>query len=167
MKTVTMHGQPVGVGGRELKAGEKAPFFTLTGKDLQPVTLEQFKGKVVIIACVPSVDTPVCDLETRRFNREAAQLSDDIVIVTVSKDLPFAQARFCAANHIDRVAVASDYKDLGFARDYGVLLKDLGLLTRAVFIVDKEGIIKYIQFVPEVTHEPDYGAVIAEAKKLI
>lgn len=167
MKTVTMHNRPMGVEGRELKVGDKAPSFVLTGKDLQPVTLEQFKGKVVILSCVPSVDTPVCDLETRRFNREASLLSDDIIILTVSKDLPFAQARFCAANQIDRVVVASDYKNSGFDREYGVLLKELGLLTRAVFIIDKENIIKYIQFVPEVTHEPDYEAVIAEAKKWI
>lgn len=167
MKNITMNGQPVRLKGSELKVGDKAPDFLLTGKEMEPVTLEQFKDKVVVISCVPSVDTPVCSLETRRFNQEASKLSDDIVVLTVSKDLPFAQARFCAANNIDRVVVASDYKNTGFADDYGVLIEDINLLTRAVFIIDKEGIIKYIQFVPEVTHEPDYAAVMAAAKELL
>lgn len=167
MTTVTMNGQPIRVSGKTLKPGDKAPDFTLAGKDLQPVTLEQFKGKVLIISCVPSVDTPVCDMETRRFNKEASLLSDEAAVLTVSKDLPFAQARFCAANNIERVVVASDYKNTGFASDYGVLLEDLGLLTRAVMIVDKEGIIKYVRLVPEVTHEPDYAEIIAETKKLL
>lgn len=167
MKNITMNGQSVRLKGHELKVGDKAPAFLLTGKEMEPVTLEQLKDKVVVISCVPSVDTPVCSLETRRFNQEASKLSDDIVVLTVSKDSPFAQARFCAANNIDRVVVASDYKNTGFADSYGVLIEDLGLLTRAVFIIDKEGIIKYIQFVPEVTHEPDYAAVIAAAKELL
>lgn len=167
MKNITMNGQAVRLKGRELKVGDKAPAFLLTGKEMEPVTLEQLKGKVLIVSCVPSVDTPVCSLETRRFNQEASKLSSDIVVLTVSKDLPFAQARFCAANNIDRVVVASDYKNTGFAEDYGVLIEDINLLTRAVFIIDKEGIIKYIQFVPEVTHEPDYAAVIAAAKELL
>lgn len=164
---IFMNGLPVKVAGKDLKPGDKAPDFTLTGNSLEPVTLNDFAGKVLVISCVPSLDTPTCSLETRRFNAEASKLSGDIVILTVSKDLPFAQARFREANNIERVLAVSDYKDLGFARHYGVLLEDLGLLTRAVFIVDKEGIIKYIQFVEEVTKEPNYEEVIAEATKLV
>ena len=164
---ITMNGLPAAVSGAELKVGDKAPDFQLVGNALEPVNLDRFHGKVCVISCVPSVDTPVCSLETRRFNQEAANLPGDVVILTVSRDLPFAQARWCAANGVKNVVTASDYRNFGFARDYGVLLEDLGLLTRAVFIVDKQGIIRYIQFVPEVTQEPDYETVLLEIKKYL
>ena len=166
-QSITMNGLPAVVSGAVLQVGEKAPAFQLVGNSLEPVTLDRFAGKVCVISCVPSVDTPVCSLETRRFNQEAAALPEEVVILTVSRDLPFAQARWCAANGVKNVVMASDYRNFGFAQDYGVLLEDLGLLTRAVFIVDKQGIIRYIQFVPEVTQEPDYETVLLELKKCL
>lgn len=166
-KNIKMNGQAAKVVGAELKKGDKAPDFTLISNTLEPVKKSDFDGKVIVISCVPSIDTPVCEMETRRFNVEADKLPGDVVVLTVSRDLPFAQARWCAANGIQKVVTVSDYRDFGFAHDYGVLLEDLGLLTRAVFVVDKQGIIQYIQFVPEVTQEPDYEAVLAEVRKLI
>jgi len=166
-KNITMNGHAVRVSGAELKEGDKAPDFTLAGNSLEPVKKSDFDGKVLVISCVPSLDTPVCSVETRRFNVEADGLPGDVTVLTVSRDLPFAQARWCAANGVDKVVTASDYRDFGFASDYGVLLEDLGLLARAVFVLDKQGIIKYIQFVPEVTAEPDYDAVLKEVKKLL
>lgn len=164
---ITMNGLPAKVAGKDLKTGDRAPDFMLTGNALETVKKTDFYGKVLVISCVPSLDTPVCSLETRRFNREADKLPEGVIVLTVSRDLPFAQTRWCAANGVKKVMTASDYRDYGFARDYGVLLEDLGLLTRAVFVVDKEGIIKYIQFVPEVTQEPDYEEVLNEVKKLL
>ena len=166
-QSITMNGLPAVVSGAVLQVGEKAPAFQLVGNSLEPVTLDRFAGKVCVISCVPSVDTPVCSLDTRRFNQEAAALPEEVVILTVSRDLPFAQARWCAANGVKNVVMASDYRNFGFAQNYGVLLEDLGLLTRAVFIVDKQGIIRYIQFVPEVTQEPDYQTVLLEIKKCL
>lgn len=164
---ITMNGLPAKVAGKDLKTGDRAPDFMLTGNALETVKKTDFDCKVLVISCVPSLDTPVCSLETRRFNREADKLPEGVIVLTVSRDLPFAQTRWCAANGVKKVMTASDYRDYGFARDYGVLLEDLGLLTRAVFVVDKEGIIKYIQFVPEVTQEPDYEEVLNEVKKLL
>lgn len=164
---ITMNGLPAKVAGKDLKTGDRAPDFMLMGNALETVKKTDFDGKVLVISCVPSLDTPVCSLETRRFNREADKLPEGVIVLTVSRDLPFAQTRWCAANDVKKVMTASDYRDYGFARDYGVLLEDLGLLTRAVFVVDKEGIIKYIQFVPEVTQEPDYEEVLNEVKKLL
>lgn len=166
-KEIKMNGLPVKVSGSALKKGDKAPDFILTGNSLEPVKKADFEGKVLVISCVPSLDTPVCEMETRRFNMEADKLPGNVVVLTVSRDLPFAQIRWCAANGVKKVVTASDYRDFGFARDYGVLLEDLGLLTRAVFVIDGQGIIQYIQFVPEVTHEPDYEIVLNEIKKLI
>lgn len=166
-RTVKMNGRETALEGAELKVGDRAPGFTLAGADLAPVTPERFKGKVMVISSVPSVDTPTCSLETRRFNEEAVSLAPDAVVLTVSKDLPFAQARWCAANHIENIVLLSDYKNEGFASDYGVLLKESGLLARALFVIDKQGIIKYIQFVPEVSDEPDYEDVLNKVRELI
>lgn len=162
-----MNGVAAKVAGTDLKVGDKAPDFTLISNALEPVKKSDFDGKVLVISCVPSIDTPVCEMQTRRFNVEADKLPGDVRVLTVSRDLPFAQARWCAANGVEKVITLSDYRDFGFARDYGVLLEDLGLLTRAVFVLDKQGVIQYIQFVPEVTQEPDYEPVLAEVKKLI
>lgn len=166
-KKITMNGQPVQVAGTELKKGDNAPDFILTGNSLEPVTKADFNGKILVISCVPSLDTPVCEIETRRFNLEADKLPENVTVLTVSRDLPFAQTRWCAANGVDKVVTASDYRNFGFARDYGVLLSDLDLLTRAIFVIDGQGIIRYIQFVEEVTQEPDYDTVLQEIKKLI
>ena len=164
---VTMKGNPVTLIGPELKVGDKAPDFIVVGNDLSQVSLESFRGKVCIISSVPSLDTPVCDMETRRFNSEASRLGDDVVVLTISMDLPFAQKRWCGAAGVDRVVTLSDHRDGSFGRAYGVLIKDLRLLARAVFVMDKEGRIKYLELVKEIASEPDYEAVLAAVAKLI
>ena len=161
---ITFKGNPFTLLGPEVKVGEKAPDFALVDNSLQPISLATYAGKVKIISAVPSLDTPVCDTETRRFNQEAAGLSGDVVVLTVSLDLPFAQKRWCGAAGIDRVVTLSDYQERSFADAYGVLIKELKLLTRALFVVDAADVIRYIQIVPEVTSEPDYAAVIAAAR---
>lgn len=155
---------PVTLLGPELKVGDPAPDFQVVDQDLQPVTLADFPGKTKIISAVPSLDTPVCEAETRRFNQEAVQLPGDIVVLTISLDLPFAQKRWCAAANIDRVKVLSDYRETSFGSAYGVLVKELKLLSRSIFVVDDKNVIRYIQHVPEITQEPDYAAVLAAAR---
>ena len=147
-------------------AGEKAPEFTLINTKMEPVALSSFKGKVVILSLVPSLDTPTCNIETRRFNNEAAHLNDQTVIITVSKDLPFAQARWCAAAGVDKLITLSDYRTPAFGTDYGVLIEELYLLARAIFVIDKQGIIRYKQIVQELGDEPNYSAVLEAAKKI-
>ncbi len=163
---ITMKGNPLTLVGKALKVGDRAPDFGVLDNNLSPVNLGAYKGKVCIISAVPSLDTPVCDLETRRFNQEAAHLSPDIVILTVSMDLPFAQKRWCGAAGVDKVITLSDYKDASFGAAYGVLIKELRLLARAVFVVDRKGLIQYIEVVKELTQEPNYEAALQAAKKL-
>ena len=163
---VSMGGNPVTLLGNELEVGDAAPDFTAVGNDLKPVRLSQFRGKVVVLAAVPSLDTPTCDLETRRFNAEAAKLGPDVVILTVSMDLPFAQKRWCGAAGVDRVVTVSDHRDASFGTAYGVLIKDLRLLARAVFVVDRQGVIRYIQLVKDVGTEPDYAPVLQAVGEL-
>ena len=163
----TFKGKPVTLIGPALKPGDKAPDFLVVDIALTPVTLADFRGKIKIISAVPSLDTPVCDMETRRFNQEAALLPDNIVLLTVSLDLPFAQKRWCGAAGIDRVTTLSDYQERSFALSYGVLIKELKLLSRSIFVVDGADTIRYIQHVPEITAEPDYAAVLGAAKGLI
>ena len=162
---VTMRGNPLTLVGNEVKVGQAAPDCTLTGNDMSPVKLSAYRGKVCVISSVPSLDTSVCDLETRRFNQEAAALGDDVQILTISMDLPFAQKRWCGAHDIQAVITLSDYRDAAFGMAYGVLIKELRLLARCVFVVDREGKIRYIQLVKEVASEPDYAAVIEAVKK--
>ena len=164
---ITFKGNPFTLLGPELKVGDKAPDFAVVDNGLAPVSLESSAGRVRIISSVPSLDTPVCDTETRRFNQEAAGLLGDVVVLTISLDLPFAQKRWCGAAGIDKVTTLSDYRERSFGQNYGVLIKELLLLTRAIFVVDGQGVIRYIQIVPEVTSEPDYAAVIAAAKSLL
>jgi thioredoxin-dependent peroxiredoxin len=164
---VLFGGKPATLVGPELKAGDVAPDFTAVGNDLQPVSLSQFKGKVVVIASVPSLDTPVCDLETRRFNAEAAKLGSDVVILTVSMDLPFAQKRWCGAAGVDRVITVSDHRDASFGTAYGVLVKDVRLLARCVFVLDRQGVIRYVQLVKDTGTQPDYGPVLEAVKNLL
>ena len=163
----TFQGNPLTLVGAEIKVGDSAPEFTLTANDLSPVTLGDFKDKVVIIASVPSLDTPVCDMETRRFNTEAAALGDDVVILAVSMDLPFAQARWCGAAGVEAVRTLSDHKDASFGQAWGALIKELRLLTRAVFVVGKDGKVAYVQYLSEITEEPDYEAALEAARKLV
>jgi len=138
----------------------------VTGNDMKPVRFSSFSGKACIISSVPSLDTPVCDMETRKFNKEAAGLGPDIVIFTISMDLPFAQKRWCGAAGVERVITLSDYKTADFGTAYGVLIKELRLLARAVFVADKKGVIRYIQIVKEVADEPDYSAALNALTKL-
>jgi thiol peroxidase len=164
---ITFKGKPFTLLGPQLKSGDKAPDFAVVDNGLAPVSLASSAGKIRIISSVPSLDTPVCDTETRRFNQEAAGLPGAVVVLTISLDLPFAQKRWCAAAGIDKVTTLSDYRDRSFGQNYGVLIKELLLLTRAIFVIDAEDVIRYIQIVPEVTSEPDYAAVIAAAKALL
>jgi thiol peroxidase len=164
---ITFKGNPFTLLGPELKVGDKAPDFTVVDNALAPVSLAGSAGRIRIISSVPSLDTPVCDTETRRFNQEAAGLPGDVVVLTISLDLPFAQKRWCGAAGIDKVMTLSDYRERSFGQNYGVLIKELLLLTRAIFVIDAQGVLRYIQIVPEVTSEPDYAAVIAAAKSLL
>lgn len=157
---VTFGGKPVRLVGRHCEVGEKAPSFTLVDGSLQCVPSERFYGKVRIYSVFPSVDTPVCSLQNIRFNREAAQLGDDVVVLSVSVDLPFAQKRFCAAEGIDRVYVLSDYRELDFGLKYGFVLEGYRLLARGVVVVDRDDTVRYVEYVPEVSHEPDYEQVL-------
>ena len=163
---VTMKGNPLTLIGKELKQGDPAPDFEVLDNDLSPVRLSSFRGKVCVISSVPSLDTPVCDMETRRFNEEAGKLGPDVRILTISMDLPFAQKRWCGAAGVDKVITLSDHRGAEFGTQYGVLIKGLRLLARALFVVDREGIIRYIQIVEEVSQEPDYVSVLDIVKKL-
>jgi len=164
---VTMKGNPITLMGTELQVGDKAPDFVAIDNDLNPVTFDSFRGKVCIVSSVPSLDTPVCDMETRRFNDEAGRLDDDVEILTISMDLPFAQKRWCGAAGVDKVQTLSDHRDAAFGQAYGVLIKGFRLLARAVFVVDKEGTIRYIELVKEIASEPDYDSVLIAVKELV
>ncbi|MFB3890594.1 MAG: thiol peroxidase [Phycisphaerae bacterium] len=165
-RSVTMKGQPLALAGKELKVGDRAPDVALVGNDMKEVRLSAWRGKVCILCSVPSLDTPVCSLETRRFNQEASNLGDGVQILTISMDLPFAQKRWCGAEGIKRVTTLSDYREAAFGNAYGVLIPDLRLLARAVFVVDQGGVIRYVQLVPEIAAEPDYAPALDAAKKL-
>jgi thiol peroxidase len=164
---VTFKGGPMTLLGPEVKVGDRAPDFKVADNGLQPATLDSFRGKIKIISSVPSLDTPVCDMETRRFNEEAGKMPDNVVVLTVSMDLPFAQKRWCAAAGVDKVKTLSDYQGRSFGLAYGVLIKELQLLARTVFIVDDQDIIRYIERVPEITREPDYDRVLSAVKALL
>jgi thiol peroxidase len=162
---VTFKGNPMTLVGEELQVGQTAPDFQLTANDLSAKTRKDFEGKVVILATVPSLDTSVCDTQTRQFNEKATGLSDDIVVLTVSLDLPFAQKRWCGAAGAERVVTLSDYKDHQFGIDYGLRIKELGLLARSVSVLDRQGKVVYHELVKEVTNEPNYQAALEAAKK--
>jgi len=163
---ITMKGKPLTLMGREVHAGEAAPDCEVIATDLTPFTLSSLRDKVAVICSVPSLDTPTCDLETRRFNEEAAKLGPDVVIITISMDLPFAQRRWCGAAGVDRVKTYSDHRDAAFGQAYGVLIKELRLLARAVFVVDKAGVVRYVQLVRELAHEPNYDEVLQAVSEL-
>lgn len=160
---VTFAGNPVTLLGNQLKVGEKAPNFTVLSNDLSEVTLNDSKGYVRLISVVPSIDTGVCDAQTRRFNEEAAKL-DNVKVLTVSVDLPFAQSRWCGSNGIENVQTLSDHRDLSFGEAFGVAIKELRLLARSVFVVDSNGLVTYAEYVGEVTEHPNYEAAIEAAK---
>ena len=161
---VTMKGSPLTLIGSQVKVGDPAPDFEVLANDLSPVKFSSFRDKVCIITSVPSLDTSVCDVMTRRFNQEAGKLDDDVVVLTISMDLPFAQKRWCGAAGVDSVRTLSDHRDASFGAAYGVLVKELRLLARAVFVVDRDGVIRYKQIVDELTDEPDYEAALKAAE---
>jgi len=161
-----MRGNPLTLVGVELRVGEKAPDFKLVGNDLKPVTLADTAGKVRIVSSVPSLDTPVCDMETRRFNEEAAKLPG-VEILTVSMDLPFAQKRWCGAAGVNNLRTLSDYQERAFGPAYGVLIKELQLEARAVFVLDKDNTLRHVEYVKEVAEQPNYDSILAATKKLL
>ena len=162
---VTFKGNPLTLIGPGINIGSNAPDFQVLAQDLTTVSLADSRGKILLISAVPSLDTPVCDAQTRRFNQEAATLPNADVL-TISMDLPFAQKRWCAAAGIDRVKVLSDHRDASFGRAYGVLIKELRLLARSIFIVDGGGTVRYAEYVPEVTSHPNYDAALVAARQL-
>jgi thiol peroxidase len=168
---ITFKGVPMTLVGQELKVGDHAPDFILVASDLSPVTwndLSNNGAKAVLMILVPSIDTSICSLETGKFNKHVANLpSDKIKVVTISADTPFAQKRWAAEERIDNLQMLSDHKDRAFADAFGVRIKELGLLARAIYLLDKDGIIRYIQTVPEVATEPDYDEALRAARVLV
>jgi len=162
----TLMGNPFTLIGPELKAGDKAPDFTALDNGLKPVTLEGTGDGVRIFSVVPSLDTPVCDMQTKRFNDESGKLGD-ITIYTVSMDLPFAQKRWCGAFGVDHVKMLSDHKDGSFGAAFGTLIKELRILSRAIFVVDKNNVIRYVEYVKEVSEHPNYDAAVAAARAAV
>ena len=163
---VTMKGNPVTLVGNEVKVGQMAPDFTVVANDLSVVSLSNFKGKKCIISAVTSLDTSICDTETKHFNQEASKLGSDVVVLTISMDLPYAQKRWCAAANVANVKILSDHRDASFGQAYGVLIKELRLLARAIFVLDSKGKVQYIQLVKEIATEPDYNSVLEAVKKI-
>lgn len=165
MRRFTMKGQPVNILGEALTVGQIAPDFEVVSKDMTSVRLSDFAGKVIVLNSIPSIDTPACNRQVVRFNQEAALLFD-AVILSVSVDLPFALNRFCGTYGIENVKTTSDYKNLDFGKKYGVIIEDMKILTRAVFVIDKEGIIRYAEYVPEISDEPDFDKALKAIKAL-
>jgi thioredoxin-dependent peroxiredoxin len=166
---VTFKGNPVSLRGEELKVGQPAPDFTLhfAGEGIQELKLSDLKGKPTLISVVPSLDTGVCQTQTKRFNEELGALAGKVNAVTVSRDLPFAQARFCGAEGIKEIRTASDYQTHQFGEDYGLTIDELKLLSRAVIVLDADGKVVYTETVKEVASEPDYGAALEALRKLL
>lgn len=163
MASITFINKPVTLVGKEVKVGDSAPDFTVLANDLSLVTLSDSKGKVRIISVVPSIDTGVCDAQTRRFNEEASSLSN-VEVLTISVDLPFAQKRWCGSNGLENVKLLSDHRDLSFGEAYGVYMKELRLLARAVFVIDSNDKVSYVEYVSEGTNHPNYEAALESAK---
>ena len=162
---VTFQGNPLTLTGGQPEAGQAAPDFEVLDNDLSGVKLSSFRGKVCVICTVPSLDTPVCDTEVRKFNEKATSLGDDVAVLVISMDLPFAQQRWCGAAGVENVQTLSDHNKAEFGNIYGLLIKELRLLARAVFVVDKEGVIRYIEVVEELTNEPDYEAALKAVRE--
>ncbi|MDG5787003.1 thiol peroxidase [Evansella sp. AB-P1] len=163
MAEVTFKGNPVKLIGSQVKVGDAAPQFKVLANDLSEVTLDDSKGKVRLISVVPSIDTGVCEQQTRRFNEEASKL-DNVEVLTISVDLPFAQKRWCAAEGIDNLQTLSDHRDLSFGTNYGVAIEELRLLSRSIFVVDSSDKVTYVEYVPEVTDHPNYDAALEAAR---
>ena len=163
----TLKGNPITLVGPEIKVGDIAPAFTANKNLVEDATLDSFAGKIKLVSVVPSLDTGVCDLQTKRFNEEAAKLGEDVVVLTISVDLPFAQSRWCGAAGVERVVTLSDYKNLSFGNAYGVLIKEFHLLMRSIFVIDKDNTIRYVEYLQEMTEHPNYDAAIAAVKELV
>ena len=166
MRKVLFKGSPLTLIGRKLTQGESVLNFKALNQDLSPAYLSDFGEKIKIITSFPSIDTPVCDLQVKEFNKRAASLSENVVIIGISKDLPFAQSRFCKEKNIEKVVTLSDHKDADFGKKFGVLIKDIRLLARAVFIVDAYDVVQYEEYVPEVTSHPNYERALEIVKSL-
>ena len=164
---ITMKGNPLTLVGPELKPGDKAPNFAVVDQNLAPKTLSDFEGKFKVISVTPSLDTPTCDLQIHWFNEDAANQPQDVAVINMSMDLPFAIRRFCATAGIDKAVALSDHRDASFGTNWGVLIKELRLLARSIFIVDPANVIRYVQVVPEQSSEPDYETAIEALKKLM
>ena len=164
--TIKFQGNPLHLAGSEVGVGEPAPDFEVLANDLSSVKLSDFHGKTCVICSVPSLDTPVCDTEVRKFNESATALGDNVAVLVISMDLPFAQGRWCGAAGVKNVQTLSDHHDADFANKYGVLIKELRLLARTVFVVDKKGVIRYKEVVDEMTNEPDYEAALQAVKEI-
>lgn len=164
---VTFLGNPLTLVGSALKLGDPAPDATVIKQDLNPVNIHDYKGHVLLISVVPSLDTSVCSAQTKRFNEETSQLPDSVKVITVSMDLPFAQKRFCGAEGIDKIEVLSDHREGAFGQAYGALVKELRILCRAVFVVDAQGVVRYAEYVPEITSHPNYEAALQAVRQLI
>lgn len=165
--SVTLKGNPVALNGTVAAVGQQAPDFTLTANDLSSVSLSDSNGKIRLISTVPSIDTGVCSIETKRFNQELDNVSDNVVAYTVSVDTPFAQKRWCGAEGVEKMQLLSDYKGQKFSHDYGLYIESpLGASARCVFIIDGSGKIVYRQLVPEITQEPDYQEVLSKLQEL-
>ncbi|MED3787004.1 thiol peroxidase [Peribacillus frigoritolerans] len=164
---VTLGGNPVTLIGPELRVGDMAPDFTLLTNDRRKVHLTDYKNKTCIITTVPSLDTGVCDLQTRLLNEEASQMGDDVAVLAISADLPFAQARWCKESNVEAITILSDHFDLSFGTAYGTYMKEQRLECRAVFVINQEGTIKYVEYVPEVTDHADYESALQVAKEVI
>lgn len=163
---VTFKGNPVTLVGNEVKIGDTAPDFTVLSPELKEIKLSDYKGKVVVIAVFPSVDTGVCALQLARFNQEAANFGDDVQLLTVSVDLPFALKRYCADKGIENALTVSDHKELDFGTKYGFVIKELRLLSRGTVIVDQTGVVKYVEYVSEVGEHPNYEKALEVIKGL-
>ncbi len=163
---ITFKGKPLTLVGETVTVGKSAPDFEVTSSSMKPVRLSDFKGKIKVISTFPSLDTPVCDLQVKEFNKHAASFSSDIVVIGISKDLPFAIQRFCSENNIKNEVVLSDYKTSSFGMKYGLLIEELNLLARSVQIIDKDGILRYRQVVPELTTPPKYEEVLKALKDI-
>jgi thiol peroxidase len=164
---VTFQGNPLTAIGPKLKVGDKAPDFELLANDLSAVRMSDSAGKIRLISVVPSLDTPVCDLMTRKFNEQLDALGDTVAGYTVSADLPFAQARWCGAAGVKRMQTLSDHRAMDFGDAYGTHIKELRLDSRSVFVIDGAGVIRYVEYVKEITNQPDYDAALAAVKGLI
>ena len=164
---VTFAGNPIALLGKEVKVGDKAPAFTLLDNGLGEKTLADYAGKVKVISVVPSLDTGVCDAQTRWFNQNVSKLGENVVVLTVSVDLPFAQKRWCGAAGIDQVETLSDHRNLSFGENYGFILEGLRLLSRGIVVIDKDDVVRYVEYVPEVTSAVNFDAAEAATKELV